>query len=215
MLKRRSNLLKRYTTLSGALQALENRNLVLLDPKKWDDSNDAHFLELYRKSCNSKSVTALCCTMAAETYHHWRIFTAGIEGVCIEFSREALESAIANTPDLVFGAVDYKTTKNLKDLPSLAPEKLPFLKRYGFRDEREWRVVHNDKINECDVSKIEFEISSVKRIILNPWLPESLSHTVKKHLRAACGGESIKITRSLLTNSRDWKADGERLSKST
>jgi hypothetical protein len=42
-------ILKRYTTLSSALDVLENKRLTLLDPAKWDDRNDTYFIELYRQ----------------------------------------------------------------------------------------------------------------------------------------------------------------------
>src|SRR3990167_8422654 len=86
---------RRYTTLSSALDTLVQRHLVLLNPSKWDDLNDVRFMELFRSQANAGSVLALCCTLATETYHHWRIFTQGMEGICIEFERRSLESKLS------------------------------------------------------------------------------------------------------------------------
>jgi hypothetical protein len=71
---------RRYTTLSSALDTLVQKQLVLLSPSKWDDLNNVRFLELYQSHANVGSVLALCCTLATETYHHWKVFTQGIEG---------------------------------------------------------------------------------------------------------------------------------------
>ena len=109
-----SKFVRRYTTLSSALDTLNNNKLVLLSPAKWDDTNDAHFMELYRAQANVESVLALCCTMATETYHHWRVFTQGMEGVCFELDRHRLEAAIGRMPDLVAGPVEYKLVKHLE-----------------------------------------------------------------------------------------------------
>ena len=46
---------KRYTTLSSALQTLKQEKLVLLSPSKWDDANDAYFMDLYRSNSSVPS----------------------------------------------------------------------------------------------------------------------------------------------------------------
>jgi hypothetical protein len=44
-----TNAIHRYTDLPGLLHLLEQRTLTLLDPMTWDDSNDSHFLRVYKK----------------------------------------------------------------------------------------------------------------------------------------------------------------------
>ena len=55
-----------------------------LDPESWDDSNDSHYLALYREKMDLKSVLVLCFTQANETYHHWPVFANGSSGVGIQ-----------------------------------------------------------------------------------------------------------------------------------
>src|ERR1044072_5759088 len=76
------NIVKRFISLSSALDTLTHGRVVFPTPKKWDDTNDSYFMELYRLESGAGSVLALCCTRATETYHHWRVFTDGKEGGC-------------------------------------------------------------------------------------------------------------------------------------
>lgn len=113
MAVRLNRFVRRYTTLSSALETLGRRKLVLLRPANWDDSNDAFLIELYRNRIQAKSVLALCCAMASETYHHWRVFTQGIEGVCLELERVPLSRALNAIEDVTAGKVDYLRIKDL------------------------------------------------------------------------------------------------------
>jgi len=82
--------LRRYTNLAATVHLLRNRCLTLLNPESWDDRNDAYFLAQYKERTNASSVLALCFAEASETYHHWRVFSSGGDGVCIEFDRPKL-----------------------------------------------------------------------------------------------------------------------------
>jgi hypothetical protein len=82
--------LRRYTDLPFLLDYLRTKELALLSPKMWDDKNDSHYLESYAKTNGFATTYALCLTEASETYHHWKVFTSGANGVCIEFKKEAL-----------------------------------------------------------------------------------------------------------------------------
>jgi hypothetical protein len=52
--------LRRYTDLTALIYLLRKRKLTLLDPSSWDDSNDSHYLTLYKEKRKLKSVLALC-----------------------------------------------------------------------------------------------------------------------------------------------------------
>ena len=88
--------LRRYTNLPALAYLLSSRVISLLDPQTWDDTNDSHFLALYREKKNLKSVLALCFTQVAETYHHWRVFAEGSSGVCIKFNQTKLFQSSEN-----------------------------------------------------------------------------------------------------------------------
>lgn len=85
---------RRYTDLPALIHILTNRTLTLLDPSFWDDKNDSYFLATYKEKKELQSVLALCFTKESETYHHWRVFSSGASGACINFNPEQLETAL-------------------------------------------------------------------------------------------------------------------------
>jgi hypothetical protein len=202
---------RRYTTLSSALDTLAQRHLVLMNPSKWDDLNDVYFMELYKSHINAGSILALCCTLTTETYHHWRVFTHGMEGICIVFERNLLEKNLSSIENLKMRKVDYLLVKELQSLDSADADRLPYVKRTGFRDEREWRIVLTCDEEALMSKVVPIEISSIQRILLNPWMPPSLANNLRGIIRKIPGCESIRIEASKLTNSEQWKSAGKAL----
>jgi hypothetical protein len=202
---------RRYTTMSSAIDTLENRRLVLLSPKKWDDTNDSDFMELYRRHAKVNSLLALCCTMASETYHHWRVFTQGMEGVCIEFDKLSLERSLSQDDAIIMRPVDYLLVRDLEALGNRDACRLAFVKRDGYSDEREWRIVLGSQDKDAVTKDIPIELNSISRIIINPWLPPSLANSIKLTIRRISGCADLKIESSALTNSARWKKAGQRL----
>ncbi|MGB5081258.1 MAG: DUF2971 domain-containing protein, partial [Burkholderiales bacterium] len=121
--------LRRYTDIPALIYLLNERKITLLDPQSWDDSNDSHYLTLYKEKKKLESVLALCFTQAGETYHHWRVFADGSSGVCIRFKRPELLSAIKKQPGLRTRTVTYLTLEEIRDKKP-AIHDLPFLKRW-------------------------------------------------------------------------------------
>ena len=95
----------------------------------------------YKRIKKAKTVLALCFAESKETYHHWRVLSNGSDGVCIEFDKNKLLSIFEEDTQIRKGYVKYKLIKEIRGLPSIGLEDLPFLKRYPYRDEREYRVV--------------------------------------------------------------------------
>lgn len=203
---------RRYTTLSSALDTLVRQRLVLLSPAKWDDTNDVEFMELYRAHAEAKSVLALCCAMASETYHHWRVFTQGMEGVCIEFEKAALENAVRGH-GVVAGPVEYLRVRDLEALTQADAHRLPFVKREGYSDEREWRIVATCKDEPKLTLPIGIDLGSITRLVLNPWMPPVLADNLRAIIRGLPGCAKLKIEASALTNSDRWKAAGKKIAQ--
>jgi hypothetical protein len=208
------NFVRRYTTLSSALQMLQQRKITLLSPSKWDDTNDAYFMDMYRANLRAdgdpKAVLAVCCTMAKETYHHWRIFTQGIEGVCIEFQRVPLEACIAALPGFRCGAVDYLQVGELEQMGPDDFHRLPFIKREGYRDEREWRVIAESDGGQ-EFAELPIEIAWINSIAFSPWMPPPLVDNLRSIIRPMLAGHKIPLRASSLTHSEKWKDAGRRL----
>jgi hypothetical protein len=198
------HILRRYTALPQLFHMLATRKITLLSPETWDDRNDASFLESYKKRRKLKSVLALCFTEAPEQYHHWKVFAGGASGVRIEFDGARLLEQVARVRGIRAGAVVYKKIDDIRKQSPKA-EELPFLKRYPFRDEMEFRIVYEDKRAVLGAKDIPFELSAIRRIVLSPWLPAALVPTVKNIVRGVDGCTALKVTRTTLVENEEWK----------
>jgi Protein of unknown function (DUF2971) len=196
---------RRYTTLSSALDTLKYRRLILLSPSRWDDTNDAHTMELYKTQRKLGAVVALCCTLSTETYHHWRVFTQGIDGICLEFDREKLQRAMNNLDGVRASKVEYKTILRLSSLSKKDANKFPFIKRDAYSDEREWRIISEHIHAETATCEVPIDLGWLNRIVINPWMPDDLVETTRLLMREIAGPRRLSIVRSTLTRSKAWK----------
>lgn len=196
--------LRRYTNLAATIHILQNKVITLLDPDTWDDRNDAYFMRQYKERKSAKSVLALCFAEAVETYHHWRVFSPGSDGVCFEFEKKMLLAALNEDPHTESARVKYRQIKNIKKSPPKL-EDLPFLKRYPYKDEEEIRVVHVNYDEEIKSKDYEIPLSCIRRLHLSPWMHKSLRNSVTKLLRSIDGCSDLKISRSTLVDNEQWK----------
>lgn len=203
-----SKYLRRYTDLPALIYLLNERKLTLLDPQSWDDSNDSHYLGLYREKRNLKSLLAVCFTQVDETYHHWRVFAPGPGGVCIRFIREKLLKAVKPRSDLRTRRVKYLKLAELR-AEILKVRDLPFLKRYAFEHENEFRMIYESRAKRLLKVDIDIPLSSIDRITLSPWIDRDLSYHVKTLIRSIQGCSGLSIMRSTLIGNEEWKNLGE------
>jgi len=165
----------------------------------------------YGKRRKVKTVLALCFSEARETYHHWKVFTHGSEGVCIEFKRDDLLAAFETIPDFRKQPVIYKPIKELEESPPPVTQ-LPFLKRLPYEDEREFRLVYIDRDDEIETKGFDIDLSCIHRITLNPWMPKALADAVKATIRSIEGCESIRVYQTTLLENERWKQSAVRKS---
>lgn len=196
--------LRCYTELPYIIDFLQTKELALVSPASWDDQNDSYYIEQYAQLEGMVSVYALCLAEAPETYHHWRVFSHGSGGACIEFDKDLLLKSVQEVEGLRAEVVRYKTIDKLR---SINPKKheLPFLKRYAFIDEKEFRLFIGLKKKGHPVFRCAVPLKAINRITLSPWLPKSVVNQVKKSLKAIEGCRSIKIYRSTLIENENWK----------
>ncbi|WP_431296537.1 DUF2971 domain-containing protein [Rahnella sp. PAMC 25559] len=198
---------RRYTDLPALIQILTNRKLTLLDPSFWDDKNDSYFLATYKEKKELQSVLALCFTKESETYHHWRVFSSGASGVCVNFDSEKLETAFSKAKGVKFQEVTYLALKELRDnRPTIA--RLPFVKRIPYKHEKEFRALWESESDKAFSLDVPIDISSITRITLSPWMHPSLRVNVVKLLKIIDGCKSIPIVRSTLIENTQWKSYG-------
>lgn len=203
-----SNYLRRYSDLTALLYLLSTRRITLLDPDSWDDSNDSYYLALYKKKMRLKSVLALCFTESDERYHYWKVFGAGPSGVCIQFDRAKLLKAAKQQSGLRLKPVEYVKLTQIR-ARQLQIKDLPFLKRYAFEHECEFRMIYESGADELRKLDIAVPLSSIDKITLSPWIHPDLSEFVKQRLRSIDGCRALRIGRSTLIGNEEWKKLGE------
>jgi hypothetical protein len=199
--------LRRYTELPALIHLLARKELTLVDPSSWDDKNDSYFLSLYKEKCRLASVLALCLTNGGETYHHWRVFTRGSAGVCIQFDAGALKAAIGQVEDVQLEPIEYLTLPALKK-ESLKKERLPFLKRKAFEPEREVRILWQSKSEDWRFLPIPIELTAIQRITISPWLNHSLATEIIQLVKTMQGCRQLKVFASTLISNEDWMKHG-------
>jgi hypothetical protein len=152
----------------------------------------------------AQSVLALCFAEAPETYHHWRVFSHGSDGVCLQFDKDALVEALEENGEIRFGTVTYSTINNAAS-NRIKTNHLPFLKRYPYKDEKEFRIIYVDMHEAKEFAPVPISLSSITRIILSPWIAKPLANAVISTLRSIEGCEKLKIYRSTLVENERWK----------
>lgn len=197
---------RRYTNIAAAIHLLQTMKITLLNPASWDDKNDAHFMAEYRRLREVETVLAICFAATAETYHHWRIFSHGADGVCISFDRKPLLDAFKNQAGITMGKMSYERVDTVAEWPELKVAQLPFLKRKPYEPEREYRVVYENKSEQLQFFDMPIELSWINKITLSPWMPPAFQSSVTTTLKAIKGCEDIEIVRSTLVGRGSWQA---------
>lgn len=199
--------LRRYTDLPALLHLVRSRKLTLLDPKTWDDKNDSFFMSSYKDKKDLKTALALCFSQAPETYHHWRVFSNGPSGICIVFDRLKLLEDLGKEPAIQCGPMDYLTLAKAKKR-RFKIDELPFVKRYGYKPENEFRAVYTSLKDECQSLDVPIRLESIRSISLSPWMHGSLAESTVKAIRSVDGCAKLKVSRSTLISNEQWKSYG-------
>lgn len=198
------NRLFRYTSLPVLLDILSKRELTLLNPASWDDRNDSCYLEVYKKKRELKTLLAICFTTGAETYHHWKVFSSGSSGVCIQFNKEKLLEYLDVVRGIKYGAVKYRLIRKLlSKSPEL--EELPFLKRQPFKDEKEFRIIYKNKSKEIEMKPVGIGLECIEIINLSPWIPDPVSDTIKDIIKDIEGCSEIRVSKTTLVDNKLWR----------
>ena len=78
----------------------------------------------------------------------------------------------------------------------LASEKLPFLKRYAYKHEYEFRMLYESEKVTLPKLDIAIPLSCIDKITLGPWIHPGLFEDVRKLLRSIDSCSKLKISRS-------------------
>jgi hypothetical protein len=194
---------RRFTDLPSLIQILTARKLTLLDPASWDDKNDSLGLAKYKEKMALKSVLALCFTASPQTYHHWRAFSSGASGVCIDFEGAALEASFRTVKGVQFKAVTYLSVRALsQNAPKLS--SLPFTKRAPYHAEHEYRALWQSESETLNSLDIPINLAAITRITLSPWMHKNLKKSVSSLIKSIKGCSDIDVRRSTIVSNAQW-----------
>lgn len=202
---------RRYTELSSLLDMLQRQAITLLPPSNWDDKNDQLMMTTYAKSMKLKTLLALCLTSRGETYHHWKVFTDKSNGVCIHFKQDGFKKAMRSA-NVKVGKMQYLKLDELNPVIHRLQE-LPFLKRFGFGDEGEYRAVYQNKDAEPELKRVNIDLDIIEKITLNPWMPTAIFETVRPIIKKLQQGANFDVAHSSLIDNRRWREFAEHYEK--
>ena len=201
---------RRYTNLADLIYIIREKRITLRDPQRWDDRNDSYYLKKYKESKNLETLLALCfADRTGETYHHWRVFSDGADGVSIRLNKDCILDAFRkkckkDRVDPLDRCVKYVKIGELQRNPPCV-EDLPFLKWSPYGDEREYRIIYASG-SRRDNWGFDIELQWIEHISLGPWLPELLEKSLVKELRSISGCPRIGISRSRVIDFGKWQA---------
>jgi hypothetical protein len=198
------DLLRRYTKLPFLLDILQKNKLFFRNPVSWEDKNDAYFLETYKKRRGLKTLLALCFAETSETYLHWKIYSGDESGVCIEFNKEKLLSKVQGAKGFTAREVNYPTFDRLRET-SLSVKDLPFIKRYAYIGEREFRFIYESNKKNSGNVNISIEPNDVEMIIVSPWVNMTVFKSIETTIRKIKGWEEVPIRKSTITENEEWQ----------
>jgi len=159
----------------------------------------------YKRLKKAKTVLAICLAVREETYHHWQIFSRGADGVCLEFDPQKLKSSFDQAPGVRHRLVDYHLVTEVNKMEDVDKERLPFMKRWPYGDEKEYRAIYVDQRQELNAHAVPIELNAITRITLSPWLAPALVPVVKETLKSVACDPELRVYRSTLLDNDQWK----------
>lgn len=197
-------ILNRYTSLPVALDILSQRRVTLLSPETWEDRNDAFYLERYREARNLQTLVAICFSARGETFHHWKVFSSGSSGVCIEFDKNLLLDAFPSSRGFRYGQIEYRLVKTVnRRRPEV--DTWPFLKRKAFKDEGEFRIIYENRAVHERTKHVGIDLGTINKVTLSPWLADAVAKSVQTLIKTIKGCEGLPVHRSSLIDNSGWK----------
>lgn len=195
--------LRRYTDVLAVLDMLKHQRITLLSTARWIDRNDRGALELYGARLGYKSVLAYCMTEASETFHHWQVFAGHGFGACIVFDKPALIDRVTSA-GLTHGKVKYRRASQL-DAQAVREDRIPFLKREVFKDEREYRIIAGTlDFHDPESLRVGIDLSLIRRVVLGPSIPRPLADTLEQIIRSFDDCAAVRLTVSHLHENQVW-----------
>ena len=196
--------LRRFTSLTVALDMLVERRVTLVDYAKWPDVNDRIGMKVYKDTLHYGFLGAMCLTMAKETFHHWQVFAGDSAGVCVFFRRNPFIAMFDGNPNVIHGPAEYVELPRIASVDASDIHLLPFLKRRGFIDELEYRIIGFSPDEEPAIH-VALDPRAVSKITFSPFVHPALVASAKKVITGLAGWEDLRVRHSRLTDSQTWQ----------
>lgn len=195
--------LRRYTNIDELVDFLQNNRIILRGPSRWEDKNDICLLSRFVIENRCKSVLIKCFSKAEETYLMWKAhqFDDGIR-VCIEFDDTRLLEMI-HSNDVRIGSVDYKTIEQFRT-GVFQLSQLPFIKRYPYRGENEFRIIYLSREKRAFERAFPIGKNCITKVIINPWIKDDDFIIQKNMIKNIPGCRELKVIKSKVLSSPSW-----------
>lgn len=195
---------RRYTNIHFLIEQLQQQSITMRCPDKWPDLSDKHALKLYKQQIGAKSIHVLCLTGVCETFHHWRIYAYGKSGACITFDKNRLISSLPRK--IEYDDVTYITQADMRYQHfKYNRKKIPYLKRYSYRDEKEFRLIHSQFNRETRSISFKLDMRAVRRITLSPWMSKSDAEYYKEVIPSLPRCGHVEVYKSKLLKNELWE----------
>lgn len=209
-------LVRRYMSIPALIDTLRRQKLAMLNPDSWDDRNDRLFMRLYKEHRKVGGLYGMCAALSGETYHHWKIFAGGASGACVVLRRRPLEAYLDQQQTdpgttIRYGEIRYLRLSEVKTLSPAHIGNFPFLKRYGFKDEDEYRIVIETIREQQPAIFIDCPHEWIDAIYLNPWLYGNQAESLAETIRELPGCDRIEVKPSQLIDSTTWREAADRV----
>lgn len=175
--KGKLNILNRYMSISTMFTTIKTRKMQFSDPSRWKDRNDTEILDLYKQNKLLDSLYVLCFSQESETVSYWADYADNYRGCCVQFDKESLLNSIKDLNLIFSREVHYLSMKELNSKQIIPVKDLPFIKRWPYRAENEYRIVTVDG-SEPNPS-IPICMNWIKKVTIGPNIPDHEFKVIK------------------------------------
>ena len=98
--------------------------------------------------------------------------------------------------------ISYQKINELKP-KSFDLKQMPFIKRFPYKIEKEYRVIWEGKGNDKPI-EIEIPLEIIERITISGKMPSNVFETIKTLIESKLDSRKIKIYRSTIYENKKW-----------
>lgn len=204
----------KYVPLERMLQILQNKQIVFVNPYKWNDPFDSFIFKRYMSEPGNillESLYCMCLTLNPHSEAYWKTYATNNYTARLNINPSPFFSFINdNTTSFWLGKMNYiKESQFIEEIEKLKGLKASFkikepndvflnaflMKRMPFQYEEEVRILINSEPNKDKLKRYKCSISDfIKEIRLDPRMTKSEETALKNYIKQF----GIKVTKSQL-----------------